>query len=74
MAGSPFPGTQSFAQFDASTLAGWPFTKATIIGFEVAATAQNLPQETFKGIAEATIVLDPNNTMTNMTYMPIVFR
>ena len=74
MAGSPFPGTQSFAQFDASTLAGWPFTKATIVGFEVAATAQNLPQETFKGIAEATIVLDPNNTMTNMTYMPIVFR
>jgi hypothetical protein len=69
-----YPGTQSFAEFDASTLPGWPNIPATIIGFEVAATAQSQPQEPFKGVAEASIVVDPLNTMTNITYMPVVFK
>jgi len=72
--GSPFSGTQSFALFDASLLPGWTFTKATIIGFEVVATANNLPAETFTGVPEAQIIVDPNDTLTNILFMPVIFR
>jgi hypothetical protein len=64
------------ATFDATSLFSGeiPPRKAKVIGFEVSATTADLPQEAFKGVAEATIVVDPDNTMTNITYMPIVAK
>ncbi|MCZ7666368.1 MAG: hypothetical protein M5U34_03600 [Chloroflexi bacterium] len=70
----PSPGHSKLRPVDASPLPGWPFTKATIIGFEVVATANNLPAETFTGVPEAQIIVDPNDTLTNILFMPVIFR
>lgn len=66
--------TFTSATFDASSLFEDtpPYGKAKIIGFEVSATATDLPQEPFLGVAEATIVVDPDDTLNNKIYMPIV--
>jgi hypothetical protein len=68
-----FPGTQSSAVFDAGTLIpGWPNIAATIVDFEVAATAQNQPPEAFSGVAEANVIFDPQETMAPTVYLPVV--
>ena len=52
-------------------ISGWPNIDATTVDFEVAATAQNLAPESFKGEAEAFVVLDPQETMAPAVYLPM---
>jgi hypothetical protein len=67
-----YPGTQSSAPFDASTkITGWPNIPATRVEFEVAATAQNQVPEPFRGVAEADVIFDPQETIGVATFLPI---
>jgi hypothetical protein len=67
-----FSGTQSSEVFDASTMIpGWPNITATVVEFEVAATAQGLAPEPFEGEAEAFVFFDPQETIVPIL-LPIV--
>jgi len=72
-----YAGNVASAQFDVAALfPSWPNIPATVIGFEVTARNVDQPtyQEQFSGEPEATIIIDPQDTMTNILYMPIIAK
>ena len=70
-----FPGTTTFATFDAATeIPGWDPNGTALIEFEVRAIDQTPPPESFTGIPEAGIVADPGGNMEVQAYFPIIFQ